>query len=130
MNYETQPPTAVPGTQYRLFVPSVDADGNEIAGIRLPEVAAPRATLTGWNLRDPSFAEDALMLVGACIPFARTRSERQACGDPRLSLEERYPTHADYVAAVTRAAEALYDDRLLLREDVERYIREAKSLQP
>lgn len=127
MNYDTQPPKPIPGTQYRLRVPKLDTDGNEIAGIRLPEIEAPRATFTGWNLRDKNFAEDALMLVGACFPFAQTRAEREALGDPRLSIEERYPTHADYVAAVTRAAKVLESERLLLAEDVERYIERARD---
>ncbi len=127
-NYETQPPTPIAGTQYRLLVPKVDADGNEIAGIRLPEVAVPRATYTGWNLRDRSFAEGALMVVGSCFPFAATRAERSANGDPRPSLEERYPSHGDYAAAVRDAAEALQRERLLLAEDVERCVADAEAL--
>jgi len=127
VNYDTQPPTPIPGTDYRLLVPKLDADGNEIAGIRLPEVAVPRATLTGWNLRSARFAEDALMLVGSCFPFPATREERERSGDPRLSIEERYPSHAAYVEAVREAVEALNRERLLLAEDVERYVEAARA---
>lgn len=128
MNYDTEPPTPIPDTEYRLLVPKLDADGNEIAGIRLPEVAVPRATLTGWNLRSSEFAEDALMLVGSCFPFAATREERELRGDPRPSIEERYPSHAAYVEAVREVAEILQRDRLLLAEDVERYVEAARAV--
>ncbi|NNL86831.1 MAG: hypothetical protein HKP27_14310, partial [Myxococcales bacterium] len=97
--------------------------------IRLPEIAAPRATFTGWNLRSASFAEDALMLVGSRFPFAATKAERLANGDPRLSLEERYPSQDAYVRAVREAVDALVKDRLLLPEDAERYIEEAETLE-
>ena len=116
------------GQQYPVRVPKLDADGNEIAGIRLPDVAVPRATLTGWNLRDRSFADGALMLVGACFPFTATKIAREAHSDPRLSLAERYPTHTDYVTAVRVCAERLRDLRLLLDEDVERIVQRAQAL--
>ena len=128
MDYAREPPVAVPGQSYPVLVPKLDADGNEIAGIRLPDVAVPRATLTGWNLRDASFADGALMLVGACFPFARTRAERIASGDPRPSLDERYASHAAYVAAVREAAERLCHERLLLAEDLERIVARAAAL--
>ncbi len=105
----------------------MDADGNEIAGIRLPEIAVPVATYTGWNLRKAEFAEDALMLVGAQFPFATTAAAREALGDPRLSLAERYPSRADYVAAVRAAALALVSERLMLEEDVEQAVRVAEA---
>jgi hypothetical protein len=100
----------------------VDADGNEIGGVRLPDLAAPLGTYTGWNPRRAGFAEGELCLLGSYIPFAATKSERRAAGDPRPSLEERYPSHDAYVEAVARAAHELREARLLLDEDVERYI--------
>jgi len=121
LDYEQQPPEPIPGHDYVVLVPTVDADGNEVAGIRLPEIAAPVSTYTGWNIRAPHFAEGAAMMVGASIPFAATAEERKASGDPRLSLEERYPSDKDYREAVMRAATELHDSRLLLAEDVERY---------
>ena len=122
-----QPPVPIAGHDYPLLVPTVDADGNEIAGIRSPDVAAPLGTLTGWNIRGPGFAEGALMVVGSFLPFAPTAEERTSSGDPRPSLAERYSSHADYVDAVSRVASALQEERLLLAEDVERYIAAARA---
>jgi hypothetical protein len=113
---------------YPIFVSKVDADGNEIAGVRLPPVAAPVATLTGWGLRRAGFAEnDGCEGAGQSIPFKTTKAERVAAGDPRLSLEERYATHAGYVTAVTKAVRALEAGRLLLPEDGQRYIDQAQA---
>jgi hypothetical protein len=117
VDYATMPPT-VRG-EYAVLVPKVDADGNAVAGVRAPAQAVPRATYTGWNPRAEGFAPGALCYnTGGVLPFAATLAERQAAGDPRLSLAERYPTQAAYVAAVRAAAEALAADRLLLPEDV------------
>lgn len=127
MDYGQQPPRAIPGHAYLVLVPKVDADGNEIAGIRLPDVAVPLGTRTGWNYRGDGFAPGALMVVGAYLPFAATAKERIANGDTRLSLEERYPSHAHYVDAVIRAAADLHKERLLLAEDVERYVAAATA---
>jgi len=109
------PPRLV-GTPYPVFVPKADADGNDIAGVRLPEVAVPVATYTGWALRADGL--DGCDAAGQKIAFAKTKAERLAAGDPRPSLEERYADHAAYVSAVTRAAQALKADRFLLDEDV------------
>lgn len=128
MDYSQQPPVAIPGKEYPVLVPKLDCDGNELAGIRLPDITVPRATFTGWNLRDASFAEGALMIVGACFPFAVTRAERETSGDPRLSIEERYESEEAYVAKVRAAAEQLFRDRLLLAEDVTRIVARAENL--
>lgn len=128
MDYSRQPPCEVAGQAYPVLVPTLDADGNEIAGIRLPDVAVPRATLTGWNLRDATFADGALMVVGSCFPFAVTRAERAASGDPRPSLEERYESPAAYVRAVRAAAEQLHREDFLLAEDVARIVAQAENL--
>jgi hypothetical protein len=82
-----------------IFVPKADADGNDIAGVRLPEVTVPVATYTGWALRADGL--DNCDAVGQRIAFARTKAERLAAGDPRPSLEERYVDHGAYVSAVT-----------------------------
>ncbi|HTZ68478.1 MAG TPA: alpha/beta hydrolase domain-containing protein [Roseiarcus sp.] len=114
------------GSPYPALVPKTDADGNSLAGVRLPDIAAPVATYTGWNLRKnpPDEGCDA---SGMILPFARTKAERIANGDPRLSLEERYPDHDAYVRAVSESAQNLERRRLLLKEDVERYIRAAED---
>ncbi len=120
------PPTVL-GSPYPALVPKTDLDGNDIAGIRLPEIAVPLATYTGWNLRAAGFAGDDLCVGwGQKIDFPATKADRLVTGDPRLSSEERYPSHADYVRAVTRAANRLRQQRLLLDEDVQRYIEAAE----
>ncbi len=113
-------------TFYETRVSAVDADGNEVAGIRLPPIAAPLATFTGWNL----YRAQPLELAdrdGSLIPFARTRQEREAAGDPRPSLEERYGSREAYVARVEAAAAALVAERLLLPADAAVYVKAAKE---
>jgi hypothetical protein len=106
----------------------VDQDGNEVAGIRMPPVEAPIATTTGWALRRAGFGEnDGCEASGQHIAFKTTKAEREAAGDPRLSLEERYKDHAGYVAAVKRAAEKLHQQRFLLPADVQRYVEQAQA---
>ena len=116
------PPVVVPGKEYQVLVPKVDADGNDVAGLRRPDdLGAPLATHTGWNHRRQGFrAADLCGLTGSYIPFAKTRVEREAAGDPRRSIEERYPNKAQYVNQVTQAANDLAGRRLLLQEDVQR----------
>jgi alpha/beta hydrolase family protein len=127
LDYGYQPPRPIRGREYPVLVPKVDADGNEIAGLRLPDITVPLGTRTGWNIRSAGCAEGALMVVGSFIPFAASAKERRETGDPRLSLEERYPSHEHYVNAVARAAAALQAERLLLAEDVERYVAAARA---
>ncbi len=116
------------GPVYPSFVSKVDKDGNEVAGIRLPPVKAPIATTTGWALRRAEFGgPDGCESSGQWIPFKTTKAERLAVGDPRRSLEERYKDHDGYVKEVTKAAEKLEQRRLLLPEDVQRYIGEAQA---
>jgi hypothetical protein len=98
----------------------VDADGNEVAGIALPEIAVPLAAHTGWNLRYPEIGGAAQLLVfaGATIPFAPTKALRESAGDPRLSISERYPSRAAYLDRVREAARALTRDGYLLEDDI------------
>ena len=113
---------------YPSFVSKVDADGNEVAGIRLPEVAAPVATMTGWAHRAVEFGgPDGCEHFGQIIPFKATRLQRDAAADPRLSLAERYADHAAYVNAVTAATNKLAAQRLLLPADAQRYITNAEA---
>jgi hypothetical protein len=113
---------------YRPLVTQVDADGNEIAGILLPEIAVPLGTYTGWNLYKPPFPEGELCdRDGTYVPFASTRAEREARGDPRPSLEERYGDHAGYVRRVEQAVKKLVAERLLLAEDAELFVAKARS---
>ena len=114
--------------QYRPLVSKVDADGNEVAGIRLPEIAVPLATYTGWNLYKRPFTEgDLCDRDGSYSEFAATRAERDLAGDPRASVAERYTSHADYAAKLQAAAESLARDGLLLEGDVAAYVRQAQS---
>lgn len=122
------PPSLSGRASYAAFVSRVDKDGNEIAGVRLPPVAAPVATTTGWALRAPDLGgPDGCESNGQHLPFAATRAERLAARDPRLSLEERYRTHGNYVKAVAQAAERLQKRRLLLPDDAQAYVEEAKN---
>jgi hypothetical protein len=126
---DVHPPRQIGRGAYTILVPQVDADGNDLAGIRLPAVEVPLGTYTGWNLQTRESAEDELAgLLGSFIPFTQTKAERAAIGDPRLSLEERYESEVDYLARVSRAARALIQERLLLAEDAERIIGNAKHL--
>ena len=114
---------------YRPLVPAVDIDGNETAGIRLPDIAVPLATYTGWNLYAPPFPEGELCdRDGTYLPFAKTAAEREKIGDARRSIAERYRDKADYVAQVKRAAAELVAARLLLPEDAQRYEQAAAAV--
>jgi hypothetical protein len=125
------PPTPVPGQEYPVKVPATDADGNGIAGLRYPDVEVPLGTYNGWSLRKQGFAEgDQFWNTGSFVPFARTRVERDAHGDPRPSIEERYPSHTAYVEAVTRACETLVRDGLLLQDDAQRFVEAARQKNP
>ena len=111
---------------YGTRVCAVDADGNEVVGVRLPPIAVPLGTYTGWNVYRAQPCE-LCDRDGSLIPFARTRSEREAAGDPRSSLEERYCSRDIYVARVEAAAAALVADRLLLPPDAAAYVKAAKE---
>jgi hypothetical protein len=94
----------------------------------MPGVEAPVATTTGWALRrDELGGPDGCESDGQHIPFARTKAERLANGDPRRSLEERYKDHAGYVQAVAKAARKLQKDGFLIEEDVQAFIAEAEA---
>ena len=104
-----------------FLVPRVDADGNEVAGIRTPDVAVPLATTTGWNFRAERVGNPTTIypLLGSYVPFPKTRAEQDARLDPRASVEERYRGREDYLGRVRRAADELIQQRFLLPEDLE-----------
>lgn len=117
MDFGTMPPTK--GKPYPIFLPKTDADGRAVAGVHLPTLEAAAGTHTGWNVRKAGFAEGELCENnGSFVPFAATKEERLKSGDPRLSMEERYPNAGDRAAAIEKAARQLVQDRLLLEDDV------------
>jgi hypothetical protein len=122
---DRQPPDF--GPPFVTRVPLPDPDGNDLGGIRMPEIVAPLGTYTGWNLRRPEIgAPDKLARwSGSFIPFARDEAERRAAGDPRPSLEARYRSRSDYEAQVTAVAQALVDGGYLLADDVPELTRRA-----
>lgn len=116
------------GPSYKILIPKSDDDGQDIAGIRPMEIRVPIGTNTGWNIRAPGFrAPDLCSLLGSFIPFANTKAERLANGDPRKSLEERYKSHEGFVDAVEHGAKQLVHEGFLLPEDANAYINAAKA---
>src|SRR5204862_5984601 len=118
-DFTTLPPKD--GPTYGTRVSAVDDDGNERAGIPVPELTVPLATHTGWNLRhaDIGGADQLLYFAGATLPFAKTRAEREKAGDPRPAIAERYGSRDDYLARVQKVALALVADGYLLEEDID-----------
>jgi hypothetical protein len=112
--YEDNPAN---GPIYPSFVPKTNSDGNDIAGVWLPDLTVPLATYTGWALRAGVWADDGCESAGQYIPFAKTLAERLASGDPRPSLEERYPSFGHYYNQAVRAVNDMVRDRLMLTED-------------
>ena len=119
-------PPAAPARTYPTMVSALDADGNERAGVRLPDVAAPLGTRTGTNVY-ADYPTELCDRDGSFIPFARTAAERAASGDPRLSLAERYASRDAYAAQVRAAADALVAARLMLPEDRDAAVRAAEA---
>jgi Alpha/beta hydrolase domain len=120
------PPETAPPAPYETFVSAVDSDGNEVSGIRLPSIAAPLGTYTGWNVYKAQ-PDELADRDGSFIAFARTKAEREAAGDPRLSLAERYGNRGAYVAQVRAAAAALVAERLLLQGDADALVKTAEA---
>jgi len=109
------------GRTYQTHVPAVDVDGNELAGIRHPDLTAPVATYTGWNPRDPETGGvgQIISMQGSTSPFPATEVDRARTADPRSSIQSRYQDLDAYLARVRSAAEDLAAHRYLLPEDVE-----------
>jgi hypothetical protein len=108
------------GAKFTALVPQVDSDGNDLGGIRLPELAVPLATYTGWNLRDATIGAPTqrLSFVGSTIPFAKTAAARQANSDPRPSIAERYESKDEYLKKYKEAAQKLIDQRFFIAGDL------------
>jgi hypothetical protein len=109
------------GQPYPSFVSALDGDGNDVAGIRVPDVSVPVATHTGWVPRHPETggAGQSLDMMGTTLPFAATPRERQQRSDPRPSIGERYRDRQDYIAQARAAAERLAEARAILPEDID-----------
>lgn len=123
-----EPPAEIKDKFYHVLVPKVDKDDNELGGIRNTTVMAPLGTYTGWSLRKKGYGEGDLNgLNGMFIPFKKTKAERTAANDPRLSLEERYQTHEGYVNAVKKAADELVRKGFLLAEDAANIVGAAEA---
>jgi hypothetical protein len=121
-----QPPVARGAVP--MVVPRTDADGNEIGGVPSVFHQAPLGTYLGWNVTSFGYLKGrSCGFGGGFIPFARTKDQRLASGDPRPSLEERYGTHEGYVRKVREAAKRLVEERLLFQDDADRLVREAES---
>src|SRR3954453_20837296 len=112
-----QPPKV--GEPFPVLIPQVDADGNERDGVKLPEITVPLATYASWNLRDPSIGapDQRVSFEASYIPFPKTAAERQASGDPRRSIAERYSGREDYLTRYTNAVNDLVKQRWILPED-------------
>jgi len=114
--YEDNPAN---GPIYPSYVPKTDSDGNDIAGIRLPELTVPLATYTGWGLRSGVWANDGCEASGQYIPFKATKAERVAASDPRPSVEERYHSFSQYRSKVIEAVDKLVRRRFLICDDTQ-----------
>jgi hypothetical protein len=115
------------GRPFPALVPQVDGDGNDLGGIRMPEIAEPLATYTGWNLRasQTGAPEELAALQGSWIPLARTAAEREKSGDPRRSIAERYSGREEYLKKFEAAARGLVSAGFLLPEDLPRLLERA-----
>jgi Alpha/beta hydrolase domain len=111
-----------------MLAPKVDADGNELGGVPVVLLDAPLGTYLGWNITASGFHKDQICnYVGGMIPFAKTKAERIASNDPRLSLEERYGSHDGYVKAVSTASERAMKEGFLLPVDAKALIEAASA---
>ncbi len=115
------------GPAFTILVPQVDADGNELGGLRTPGVVVPLATYTGWNLYNADYGPTDVVshMSGSFLPFPRDRQEREARNDPRLSIEERYASKAQYLGLVAAEAMTLIGEGYLLDQDLREIIEQA-----
>jgi hypothetical protein len=127
MSSELAPDSPGAGAPLPFLVPQVDADGNERAGVRLPEVAVPLATYTGWNFRNEKIGgtSQLVALLGSYIPLAQARADRDTSRDPRASIAERYSSREQYMDRIGKAANALVKDGYLLAGDAAAVVKRA-----
>jgi len=123
---DIEPPRQL-GPPFKTLVPQVNADGNELAGLRTPFVLVPLATYTGWNLYNDAYGPTDVLshMSGSYLPFPRTRAERERNGDPRLSITERYGSRAEYLGLLAAEAIPLIEQGYLLDEDLPEIIQQA-----
>jgi len=129
------PPRGIPtgrddGRDLPLLVPQVDEDGNDIAGLRMPGLVAPIATYTGWNFRNQAIGAptELMPFLGSSIPLSRTKADRNAVGDPRRSIGERYRSKEHYLTLIRDSAERLVEGRYVLPDDLAVALRRAEEL--
>jgi hypothetical protein len=124
---DRQPP-ALRG-RYTVLVPASGKDGNDLGCLLPAEVAVPLATFTGWNLRraDTGVENELVGLAGSYLPFLATKAERDASGDPRLSLEERYGSAESYLQKLERHCRQMVADGYLLEEDAPRVLQRQRE---
>ena len=122
---DLQPPRIT--GEYPALVPQVDADGNDLGGIRLPELDSPLGTYTGWNLRSPAIgaATERLPFLGSFVPFQRTPAQARVAGDSRRSILSRYASREAYLAEYTRALDHLEQQGYVLASDHDAMLQQA-----
>ena len=110
-----------------MLVPQVDADGNDLPGIRMPEIAVPLATYLGWNFMNERSGptNELAALTGSFLPFARTRADRERANDPRPSIEERYKNKEAYLDLIAKSANDLATKGYIIKEDIPRIVQQA-----
>jgi hypothetical protein len=115
------------GAAYTILVPQVDTDGNELGGLRTPGVVVPLATYTGWNLYNAEYGPTHIVshMSGSFLPFPKDSTEREARNDPRLSIEERYESRAEYLGLVAAEAMTLIGQGYLLDQDLPEILAQA-----
>ena len=122
----------------KMLVPRVIQDGNEWGGVPVVLNDVPLGTHFGWNITDPRISPPLAQYrpfhggqlcdyIGGMIPFATTKAERDAMGDPRVSLEERYTDHEGYVNAVRQAATNAVAQGFLLQSSADAIIAQAED---
>jgi hypothetical protein len=121
------PDGAGEGAELPLLVPQVDADGNDLGGILMPDLAVPLGTAAGWAFRPKSMGSphELVMLRGAWVPLVSTKAQREKMNDPRPSLEERYASKDEFMAKVKAAIKKLIEQRLMLDTDLEPQLKQA-----
>jgi hypothetical protein len=128
LDFSAVPYQKLPGDEYVVQVSQVNEDGNEIAGIRLPELSVPLGTHLGWSVMKPGAGfPDSCGQHGTFIPFSKTKAERVTAGDPRLSLEERYGDEQTFAAQIEAATDKLMYEGFMLEEDKVRTIKRARE---